>query len=129
MENSDKTSGELNKCILSPDVQIAAEALQKVLDWLSVIDDITTTKYEMPKDVNFIKTFRKRKSSIVMIMRPSVISNKTGRALKCKYTGDDFIIIEYDKIVNDLVQVIPAALDHQLRTLVDSNNGLLIIED
>lgn len=108
-----------------PDVEFVATVLQKILDMLSILD------FEMGKsiDANYIGRFRKRNCSTVIIIRPNVFEKKAKVSLKQKYTGEDFILIEYDKFDDEIVQTLAVKLDHQMRTMVDSRDGLLIIED
>ena len=108
---------------------INKDLLMKVLEALHFLDDWTTTEFEKPKDFAYIKTFRNRTCSMVILLRPGVLERKSKSPLNFKYTGDDFIIIEYDDIVNEVVQVKLVKFVSQLRKLVDSNNGIVIIKE
>ena len=103
-----------------------ANILQKTLDFMGGIFDKIDEK---PKDTAFIRSFCQMRSSIVIIIRPKELETRTGSRFKVELSGDDFIIIEYNKNVDRVVQAIAAKLDHQLRTMVDNSNGLLVVEE
>lgn len=105
------------------------DLLKKVLDSLSFLDDWTTTEFEIPKDTEFIKAFRNRMCSMVILLRPGVCERATRAPLNFQYTGDDFIIIEYDNVVNEVVQAKLVKLSPKLINLVDNNDGFVIIEE
>ncbi len=106
-------------------VQNLANIMQEILDKHSVLD----CSVNPILDTNYIKRFRKRYGSVVIIARPGELERRSKRPFNIKYTCDDYVIIEYDAVVNEVVQACASRCDDQVANLVDSNGGLVVIEN
>lgn len=111
--------------VTDPRLQDLANGMQKILDSLSFLD----TEINKPLDVNYVKHFRKLQNSIIIMARPGELEKRAGRPFACKYTCDDFVVIEYDTVANNVEKAIAARCDDQLTNMIDSKNGLVIIEN
>lgn len=99
--------------------------LVKVLDTLSFLDN----NLNDPISVEYIKAFRKRQKSIVILARPGVLEKEVGKPFSCRYTCDDYVIIEYDDVVSEIVQADSIRSDEQVSALIDNNRGIIIVEN
>ena len=130
--NFDKLLGVVNDTSAPPEnrvtdfgVQSIANVMQDILDKLSVLDCSINSMF----DSNSIKHFRRRNGSVVIAARPGELEKRSGYPFSLKYTCDDYVIIEYDAVVNEVVQARTLRCDDSISNLVDSNGGIVIIEN
>ena len=90
-----------------------------VLEKLSWID--------VAVDKEYMKVFKKRRGSLLIIARPVMLENLFEEPLGFHFTCDDFIILEYDPVTNDIPKTVVSRLAEEETKLVDGNDGLLII--
>ena len=103
--------------IFSP--QLVTTVLEK-LSWMDARIDVAVDK-------EYLKVFKKRHGSLLIIARPVVLEKLFEEPLGFRFTCDDFIILEYDPVANDIPKTVVSRLAEEETKLVDRNDGLLII--
>lgn len=102
---------------------ISPKSVTTMLEKLSWLD----ARIDMPVNREYLRSFRKRRGSVLIIARPATLEKMADEPLGFQYTCDDFLIFEYDAAANDVPKIVVSRLAKEESRLVDGNDGLLII--
>ena len=87
--------------------------------------------------VDYIKKFRERTGTKVVIAKMENVRMEASKQYKESYLdsikvldeSEKYVIAEYDEKADEVVKVLIVKVDEKVKCFVDSNNGLVVIED
>ncbi len=99
---------------------------------LVISDAVTVTA-----TVEYIKNFRERTGTKVVVARIDEIRKEAKKSYKEMYVdsikvldeSNKYVIAEYDENSDEIVKLVIAKADNKVKQFVENNNGIVVIED
>ena len=87
--------------------------------------------------VDYLKKFRERTGTKVIIAKMENVRMEASKeynesyldSIKVLDESEKYVIAEYDDKADEVVKVLIVKVDEKVKCFVDSNNGIVIIED